>query len=306
MTSFGERLKTRVPDWPRFMARARDDRRNIAYDLLPLLDLKGREAVARALRRLKPHTRPFAPSDRARDLDAQLRRDGVTAPQPPLPDHVLADLVAWFKTQPCHDRYRPHLGEFSWDAPASDETNIGYFTTEQVLRAPHLLDLANDRLLLETAELYLGARPVIDNIGCAWHFPGREQAKGVQRFHRDFDCARNLKAFWYLTDVTETSGPHRYVRGSHADPRLDSGKAQTDAAIIAAFGAGNIISITAPAGTWFLEDVYGFHKGQLPIDRPRLLLAVEYNLYPSSLAPRHPIMRNDGRYDRYVNRLFLK
>ena len=24
------------------------------------------------------------------------------------------------------------------------------------------------------------------------------------------------------------------------------------------------------------------------------------------LAPRHPIMRNDGRYDRYVNRLFLK
>ena len=60
MTSFGERLKTRVPDWPRFLARARDDRRNIAYDLLPLLDLKGREAVARALRRLKPHTRPFA------------------------------------------------------------------------------------------------------------------------------------------------------------------------------------------------------------------------------------------------------
>ena len=104
----------------------------------------------------------------------------------------------------------------------------------------------------------------------------------------------------------QSDGPRRAIEEPHADPRLDSGKAQTDAAIIAAFGAGNIISITAPAGTWFLEDVYGFHKGQLPIDRPRLLLAVEYNLYPSSLAPRHPIMRNDGRYDRYVNRLFLK
>lgn len=306
MTSFSERLKTRIPNGSRFLARAYDDRRHIAYDLLPVLDLKGRETVAKALRVIKPHTRDFTPSDRARDLDAQLRRDGITAPQPPLPAHVINDLVAYFKTEPCHDSYRPHLGQFMWDRPASDESNIGYFTDEQVLRAPHLLDLMNDRLLLETAELYLGAKPVIDNIGCAWRFPGRETPKGVQRFHRDFDCARNVKAFWYLTDVTETSGPHAFVRGSHVDPRLDVGKAQTDAAIIDTFGADSIVSITAPAGTWFLEDVYGFHKEQLPVDQPRLLLAVEYNLYPSSLAPRHPAMDNPGGYDRYCNRLFLR
>ncbi|MFT4074639.1 MAG: phytanoyl-CoA dioxygenase [Asticcacaulis sp.] len=306
MATFAERLQTRVPNWQRFFERAREDARNPAYDLLPVLGLDQRNAFSKTLAAFSPKTPGFKLNARQADLHDQLGRDGLTSLQAPLPADVLADMLAWFKSIPVHDPYRAHLGTFVWDRPPTEETNIGYYSWEEVLRAPHMIALMNNPDILAVAEAYLGCKPVIDNIGAAWGYPGRDTAKGVQRFHRDYDCSRCFKAFYYLTDIDTTSGPHKYVKGSHQDRRLESGKAQTDDAIIEAFGAEAIETITAPAGSWFLEDVYGFHKGQLPVDRPRLLLAIEYNLYPSPLSPKAPLMAREPLYDPYINKLFLK
>lgn len=306
MATFAERLKTRVPSWQRFFERAREDARNPAYDLLPVLGLDQRNFFSKTLAAFSPKTPGFKLTQTQTVLHDQLRQNGLTALQPALPARVLGDMLAHFKSIPCHDPYRAHLGPFPWNKPNSEETNIGYYTWEEVLRAPHMVALMNSPDILTVAEAYLGCKPVIDNIGAAWAYPGRNTAKGVQRFHRDYDCSRCFKAFYYLTDINLTSGPHRYVKGSHQDRRLESGKAQTDDAIIEAFGAEAIETITAPAGSWFLEDVYGFHKGQLPVDRPRLLLAIEYNLYPSPLSPKAPLMAREPQYDPYINKLFLK
>lgn len=306
MAAFAERLKTRVPSLKRFVERARADGRNVAYDLLPVLGLNHRDRISRALAAFQPKTANFQPSLRALSLHQALAGAGVTAMQGPLSDPVLGEMTAYFKTTLCHDPYRPHLGAFAWDAPPSDEVNIGYFTWEEVITAPHMLALANHPDVLAAAELYLGCKPVIDNIGAAWSFPGRETAKGVQRFHRDFDCARCFKLFIYLSDVDEASGPHVYVRGSHRQSLLESGKAQSDAQIAETFGEAAITRLTAPAGSWFLEDVYGFHKGVVPVSQPRLLVAIEYNLYPSPLSPKAPILDRDDRYDPYINRLFMR
>ena len=278
----------------------------MAYDLLPVLGLESRDRLAATYAAFQPKTPGFKPSNRARGFHDALIHEGLSAMQGPLPANVLSDLQAYFKTKLCHDPYRPHLGSFAWDSPASDETNIGYFTWEQVIRAPHMLDLINDPDILGAAELYFGCKPVIDNIGAGWSSLGRETAKGAQRFHRDFDCARSFKAFYYLTDVDEDSGPHVYVRGSSRQAVLETGKAQTDDAIIEAFGEDAVTRITAPAGTWFLEDVYGFHKGIPPKTKPRLLLGIEYNLYPSPLSPKAPLLPRDDRYDAHINRLFVK
>jgi hypothetical protein len=304
---FQERLKTRVPDWRRFLARAREDRRTIAYDLLPVLGLKERLGVAKAIAAFRPKTANFKPSDMARELALDLHARGLTAMQGPVP---VEDLLGYFQAIPCHDPYRPHLGRFQWDQPPSDEVNIGYFTWEEVIRAPGLLELANHPDILAAAELYFGCKPVIDNIGASWSYPGRDTAKGGQRFHRDYDCARSFKLFLYVTEVDADSGPHVYVQGSHRSRLIESGRAQTDADIVSAFGAEAVTPIMAPAGSWFLEDVYGFHKGQLPKTKPRLLVAVEYNLYPSPLAPKAPILprgevKDSWRFDPYINRVFI-
>jgi hypothetical protein len=248
-TRFSDRLKTRVPSWQRFFERARADARNPAYDLLPVLNLDQRNRFSQTLAAFSPKTPDFRLTPLQSELHDALRRDGLTPRQPPLPANVLNDLISYFKSTLCHDPYRPHLGRFDWDKPPSDEVNIGYYTWDEVLNAPHMLELMNAPDILAVAEAYLGCKPVIDNIGAAWGYPGRETAKGVQRFHRDFDCSRCFKAFYYLTDIDENSGPHKYVRGSHQDPKLESGKAQTDQVIEETFGADRIVTITAPAGT---------------------------------------------------------
>jgi hypothetical protein len=303
--SFSERLKTRIPSLGRFVQRARQDPRNPAYDLLPVLTLDQRDRFSKTLARFSPKTTDFALTAHQSELHNALHSGGRTPVQPPIPAHVLNDIVTYYKSVPCHDPYRPHLGHFVWDEPPSEDINIGYYSWDETLNAPHMLELMNAPDVLAVAEAYLGCKPVIDNIGAIWGYPGRTVARGVQRFHRDYDCARGFKAFYYLTDVDETSGPHQFVRGSHRDRRLESGKAQTDETIVATFGADAIDTITAPAGSWFLEDVYGFHKGQLPQDRPRLLLSIQYNLYPSPFAPRTSKMARDPRFDPYMNKLLF-
>ncbi|ADU13808.1 phytanoyl-CoA dioxygenase family protein [Asticcacaulis excentricus] len=305
-TPFIERLRTRIPSVSQFLRRARTDRRNVAYDLLPLLDYRGRQTLGRLVCHFKPRTPDLAPSPLARSLCADLCEEGFTAIQPPIDAQVLGDLTAYFRSLPCHDPYRPHLGRFAWDQVPSDDINIGYYTPDEVIRAPHALALANHPDVLAAVELYLGARPILDNIGAAWGFAGRATAKGVQRFHRDYDCVGNVKLFYYLTDIDEDAGPHVFVRGSHRSSILETGKAQTDADIEAAFGTGKLVTLTAPAGSWFLEDVYGFHKGLLPVSRPRLLLAFQYNLYPTPHSPKAPVMDNPGGFDPYINQVFLR
>ncbi len=306
MPAFSERLKTRVPTWRRFFERAREDRRTIAYDLLPVFGLAERDRLSETFAAFQPRTAGFQPSDKARGFYDALRHQGVTAMQGPLPADVLGDLVAYFRQTLCHDPYRPHLGRFAWDAPPSPEVNLGYFTSEEVIHAPHLLELANHPDILAAAELWFGCKPTIDNIGASWSYPGRETAKGAQRFHRDFDCSRSFKLFIYLTDVDQDAGPHVYVRGSSRTARLESARAQTDEAIHETFGKDAVMTLEAPAGSWFLEDVYGFHKGLLPKTKPRLLVGIEYNLYPSPLAPKRPVLDRDERFDPYINRVFMR
>ncbi len=304
--SLSQRWASRAKSVAHLRERFRADPRNLAYDLLPLIRLKGRDALVR-------FTAPFrAKGDWPLDAEghallADLRRDGFTALQGPLPAHQLADMVAYFQATPCHDPYRPHLGRFPFDAPPSDECNMGFFTWEEVIRAPHMLALANDPRILAVAERYLGSKPVLDNIGASWSYPGREQAKGGQRFHRDYDNIRSVKLFLYLTDVDEGAGPHMFVRGSHASPLLETPKAIPDSDVDAAFGVDSVKTFCAKAGQWFLEDVYGIHKGLLPTTTPRLLVALEYNVFASPLSPQRPVMRAEEApgLDPDVNRLFV-
>eukprot|EP01042_Synura_sphagnicola_P012688 gene12688-16134_t len=115
----------------RFLERAKADARNPAYDLLPVLNLDQRNQFSKTLAAFSPKTPGFQASDRAKALHAELARDGLTSLQAPLPPQILTDIIDYFKMTPCHDLYRAHLGTFAWDKPASDETNIGYYSWEE-------------------------------------------------------------------------------------------------------------------------------------------------------------------------------
>ncbi len=307
MAGLLDKARTRIASPAQYLRKVREDRRYAIYDLLPIVtDPRLRDRLAGLIALRRPRTSGFAPSATARDWCRRLETDGITPLLPPIDAGVAADLRRHFEAEPCHDPYRPHLGRFHADAPPSREINMGYYAVEQILRAPHVLALLNDRRVLETAELYLGCKPLLDNIGCWWSFGDREVAKGTQRLHRDLDSLRGFKVFFYLTDVDEAGGPHVFVKGSHRSPRLGTGRALPDAEVAAAFGADRAVSVTGPAGSWFLVDTYGFHKGAVPRGGRRLLLTAQYNINRTPHAPRQPVLdRATAGYDPFVNQIYL-
>jgi hypothetical protein len=308
MPSLRAKARTRIPSIAHFVGRLCADRRLALYDLLPLVSTpRARDRLARLIAWFRPKTPGFAPAAGARRLHEALVTEGITLRLPPLPAAEIAAMRHYFETVPCHDPYRPQLGRFRFDAPPDPATNMGFFTAAEILAAPHVLALLNDPMVLETAELFLGCKPLLDNISCWWSYGGKSSAKGTQRYHRDFDSLRGFKLFLYLSDVDAAGGPHVFMRGSQRSARLDTGSALPDAAIHEAFGIENEVAMTGPAGTRFLADTFGWHKGLLPGTGNRLMLVAQYNINRTPHLPAHPVMAMPAGagWDPFVNRLIL-
>jgi hypothetical protein len=301
-----ERVRVRTPTVKSFLERARSNPRYVQYDLLPFFgSWRSRDILAGLMRVALPRSPDLRPSPAVRAHFAQLCERGYTEPMPLLDADGARRLTAHFEQQPVCDPWRPHLGTFRWDSPPSPETNMGVYDIAQIVAAPGVLALFNSPMVLDLAELYLGCKPTLDNIGGWWSYTERAQAKGTQRFHRDWDNVKGFKLFVYLTDVDDGAGPHGFIPGSHRSDLLMETRAIPDEHVFATFGRDAEHLFLGPAGTCFTVDTFGIHRGILPQRRPRLLLAAQYNLTPSPHGPRRPIVSGDGTLDRYVNRIYV-
>ncbi|MDB5362918.1 MAG: hypothetical protein JWO51_4215 [Rhodospirillales bacterium] len=288
--------------------QARADRRYLARDFsrLVLGDYRSRDAFTSVVARFRPKTPGFEASDTAQTLRDELLGPGYTRPLPLLTSGQVAEIREYFTDKPYVDPYRPHLGTFRFPNAPSPESNQAYYDLNEVLRAPHVLKLFNNPLVLETVELLLGCKPTLDNITCWWAFTGRSQAKGFQRFHRDFDTPRFIKLFIYLTDVDNLSGAHVFVRGSQRSEKVNVTRYIDEDEIDAAFGRNAQTTMCGPTGTCFLEDTYGIHRAGLPIERPRLILSAQYNIWPSPFSPmKPPLAVSDRSLDPWINRAYF-
>jgi len=300
-------MKIRNLTLPQIWARARQDGRNLPYDLLPLSGgPRRRGRLARAAAALRPGARDLEGGDaRAAALDAQLRDRGYTDRLDLLDPGQVAAMRRFLEGTRCHDPYRPHLGDFLWDAVPSEETNMGYYRVEDLLAVPGLLEFFNHPLILATAARFLGCRPTLDNMGGWWSIAGRGQSKGTQWFHRDWDNIRAFKVFLYLTDVDGEAGPFQFVPRSNRDERLVVITRIADSEVEAAYGPGAAVSMSGPAGTVFMADTFGIHKGLLPRGRPRLMVTAQYGVWRTPHSPRVPPLPARPGLDAYVNRAYL-
>lgn len=108
---------------------------------------------------------------------------------------------------------------------------------------------------------------------------GRADSKAAQLFHRDFDRLRFLKFFFYLTDVTEETGPHAFIDRSHRVMPSETLRLRryTDEEVLAAYPRGSMSIIKGDAGTIFMADTVGMHKGQALESGWRLIFQVEFS-----------------------------
>lgn len=102
----------------------------------------------------------------------------------------------------------------------------------------------------------------------------------ARRFHSDYDGLLGLRLHVYLTDVDGQSGPMDYVRKSHVrgalpgSLRRDATDEIPEAEVHRRFGADAVESVTGPAGTTFMSDSNGLHRGNAPVTADRLFLVM--------------------------------
>jgi hypothetical protein len=263
--------------------------------------------AARAMAWACPKSAPPPGGEKAAELARQIASRGHTEYLTLASPEQIAEMRDYFENQLCHDPWRPHLGRFKPHEIPSDETNMGWYSEEQIIHAPHVLEILTHPLVLGAVERALGCKPTLGFLNMWWAYPERQGAKGSQRFHRDFDGVRFIKLFVYLTDVDEDGGPHVYVADTHDRPELYHPRAMSDDEVAATFGRERFVTLTGPAGQCFLADTRGVHKGLLPQKKERLALIAQYVVLRSAHQIAEPLRRAPagGGYDPYVLRRYV-
>lgn len=220
------------------------------------------------------------PGPQSSESAARFIQDGIEAFPSLLTRTEVEEILAYFKAR-----------------PAIRQDTILDHDVSDVVRAPYVFRVATDERLLRVVHEYLGAPPTIVSMDAFWSLPESEKPIGSQIFHRDRDDFRACKLFVYLSDVSAGDGPHIFVRGSHrreaveqaltakslapsnADAFFSGNGRQVADKIDEVFGP-DVLEITGPAGTSFLENTYGFHRGKIPKTGRRCVYQVLYGSVP--------------------------
>ena len=100
-------------------------------------------------------------------------------------------------------------------------------------------------------------------------------------WHYDIDDLHWVKVFIYLNDVDELSGPHEFIEDSHllsgfkkiVMRRVENEKKFKNIGL----NESKIITFTGQAGTTFIEDTFGYHRGLDPV-KNRAILQFTYRV----------------------------
>ena len=271
-----------------------------------------RKKLAKIEASFREHSDPSLFTDEILKIAGELEQEGKCSPLSLISEEHVDEMYRYMAARKWIDRDRKELGEFGLDNVPED-TQLAHLPLMDVLRAPHLLKLANQPSILLAIEKQFGCKPCAEVIQASWSPPSKKDAIRSQLFHRDTDGLQFIKLFLFLTEVTEDSGPHCYVLNSHDSNKLTKPGFYTEEQVVESFGEENITFISCPKGTHFLENTYGVHKGTKPTGRGRLMIQILYCSHPTIYPPKEPVLTEDDlktlgveNLDKYVFRKFVK
>lgn len=218
-------------------------------------------------------------SDDLNDVVAGLCDDGLVVLDTLLSDIECDELAAIATSTACTTIGRVGRSSSKIRFDPTQPIATRYDLPETVLvDNPAVQALLADRSIMAVSKRYLRGTPVQDLVAMWWTSSlEHDQNQAAQQFHFDLDRLRFLKFFVYLTDVTDDTGPHQFVRGSHrALPiALRQDKRYSDAEVHEHY-PNDVVTITGPRGTMFFADTRGLHRG-LPVrEGHRLVFQMEY------------------------------
>lgn len=211
-----------------------------------------------------------------------VRRDGYFAFENLLDPELVRSLRGFAETIPCFPLSSLYPAGEPIIFKGQDVPFAKYdFNAESLVGDGTVQRLLCDTQLIAFAQEYLGARPVIDSVAMWWSARQMQaSSEAAQLFHFDLDRLRFIKFFVYLTDVDTHSGPHCYVRGSHAHKpkELRELKRFDDEELHSSFSSDAFVEHLGRAGQVLCVDTSGFHKGKLPTMSHRLIFELEFSI----------------------------
>jgi len=187
-----------------------------------------------------------------------------------------------------------------------------HYTEADLCRCPVIYRVLHDHKLINLVSTYLGAPATISVVASWWSFPDAVEPDANQFFHHDRDDFNITKLFVYLTDVTETSGPHAYVLGTHTIAALQKTAARwlarapgnanifwqwmeqfskTDREMLEVFGPEPMKVLTGPRGSSFIEDTRGLHRAVYQRAGARLAFELAFTVLPKYNEIHNPVRR---------------
>ena len=166
------------------------------------------------------------------------------------------------------------------------------YDVELGLEDPWFRACASHRML-DLANTYLGLWSKLEYVDMWYSVPQPEEAARIasQRWHRDFNDKHLLKAFVYLVDVDEGTGPFQYVPGSAPGGRYGDAwpwrplgeNYPPEEELERRIPEDAVKRFTGPKGTLLFCNTAGFHRGGFATTAPRVLATATYSS-PASLA----------------------
>ncbi len=145
-------------------------------------------------------------------------------------------------------------------------------------------------LLIDIAAKYLECLPGVGGLNLRKSYVNELGDFDTLYFHSDPNSPKFLKFFFYLNDVDEKGGPFCFVRGSH-NHKFQGWRDKyrwTYDEIAAAYGAENILNLTAKLGDLVVADTTGFHRGTKVCSKPRGMLTVNYVVHQEFQGNQRP------------------
>jgi len=209
-------------------------------------------------------------------INNQLNTDGyyITDIDPQICDNILEALNEInFESGGVVTKYKD-LGD-------PEKNTIFINDQNDILRLASVQDLISDSTLLSIAQKFLDAKPILcqTNLWRSVNF-NLKFSSNAQLFHRDFDHEKWIKVFIYLTDVSQETGPHCYVKGSQHKIINHDVKRERDPFINEHFPEEDVVYHCGKKGTIVFEDTRGYHKGTPVLEGSRIILQLEFALNP--------------------------
>jgi hypothetical protein len=274
-----------------------------------VLKPKAREWVAGFVSRFLPR----AASEKIQPTKAatSLAHEGFAMLESVVSPQMVEDMRRHLTQQRIYAPYLDDMPELMIDDPELPDTHVLTVREEGLVTCPHLLEIANHPDIIAAVEGTFGCKPTIGYMQAWWSVPTPDgKPRYAEIFHRDFDDVAFLKLFIYLTDVEAENGPHEFILASHKDPGLRPIRRYSDKEVMASFSSNRLVRFTGKAGTVFLENTTGLHRG-LPVCKGRrLILQIVYSMLPMAYGPAKPYHRDlfdrpAGPIDPYTNRIYV-